>query len=357
MRRFLSYIYTQRRALLGWVLTVVVCGTVLALYDLPLEPAGYAAVLSGVVLAAVLAAGWPAWAWHPFLPPCQPQRSAGCLQQTSASPSYSGEGFTEALTGMLPGRQPDLPEPEGGPAGQEAAYQTAIVSLTGRLSDRTAEARAERDDLLDYFTMWAHQAKTPLAAMRLLLQSEGELSKAELEQELFQTERYVGMAMDYLRLGSETSDLVLAPVPLDPVIRQSLRRFARMFILKKLTLQYAGTRLAPVTDSRWVGFLLEQLLSNAVKYTPAGGTVTVEVRDRTLSVSDTGVGIRPEDLPLIFAKGYTGCTGHAEPTSSGLGLYLCARAAKKLGCTLTARSEPGRGTEMLLTFPRQGNYE
>lgn len=331
MRRFLSYIYTQRRALLGWVLTVVVCGTALALYDLPLEPAGYAAVLSGVVLAAVLAAGWPAWARH-----CR---------------------AAEALTGMLPGRQPDLPEPEGGPAGQEAAYQAAIVSLTGRLSDRAAEARAERDDLLDYFTMWAHQAKTPLAAMRLLLQSEGELSKAELEQELFQTERYVGMAMDYLRLGSETSDLVLAPVPLDPVIRQSLRRFARMFILKKLTLQYAGTRLAPVTDSRWVGFLLEQLLSNAVKYTPAGGTVTVEVRDRTLSVSDTGVGIRPEDLPLIFAKGYTGCTGHAEPTSSGLGLYLCARAAKKLGCTLTARSEPGRGTEMLLTFPRQGNYE
>ena len=278
MRRFLSYIYTQRRALLGWVLTVVVCGTVLALYDLPLEPAGYAAVLSGVVLAAVLAAGWPAWARH-----CR---------------------AAEALTGMLPGRQPDLPEPEGGPAGQEAAYQAAIVSLTGRLSDRTAEARAERDDLLDYFTMWAHQAKTPLAAMRLLLQSEGELSKAELEQELFQTERYVGMAMDYLRLGSETSDLVLAPVPLDPVIRQSLRRFARMFILKKLTLQYAGTRLAPVTDSRWVGFLLEQLLSNAVKYTPAGGTVTVEVKNYELFsaiwVSDTGPGISEGEQAKIF---------------------------------------------------------
>ena len=92
-------------------------------------------------------------------------------------------------------------------------------------------ARARQDDSLDYFTMWAHQVKTPLAAMRLLLQAGEDAPRGELEAELFQTERYVDMAMNYLRLGSESNDLVLAKTPLDPVVRQSLRRFARMFIL------------------------------------------------------------------------------------------------------------------------------
>ena len=328
MKRFLAYLHTQRRALLVWALTAAIFGAVIALYDLPLEPFGYAAALSAAILAAVLAAGWPAWA-----------RRCRELEQLAETP---------------PGRDPALPEPEGGEAGLEAAYQQVLRGQAGQMVDRAVEARARRDDMLDYFTMWAHQVKTPLAAMRLLLQSGGEIPRADLERELFQTGRYVDMVLGYLRLGSETNDLVLAKTPLDPVVRQSLRRFARMFILKKLTLVYNGTDAAPVTDAKWVGFILEQLLSNAVKYTPAGGTVTVLADGRMLTVADTGAGIRPEDLPRIFEKGYPGCTGHAEPTSSGLGLYLCARAAKKLGCTIFAQSEPGHGAEVTLTFPPAG---
>ena len=332
MRRFLAYLFVQRRALLAWALAAAAFGAVTALYGIPLEPFAYGTALSGAGLAAVLGAGWPGWAER-----C---RAAG------------------SLAGDPSGRTPALPEPEGGPAGQEAAYQAALCSLAGALADRENAAAARQDDLLDYFTMWAHQTKTPLAAMRLLLQSGGELPRAELEAELFQTEQYVGMAMGYLRLGSASSDLLLAKTPLDPVIRQSLRRFARMFILKRLTLDYIPAASAPVTDAKWVGFILEQLLSNAVKYTPAGGRVTVMAGERSLAVADTGPGIPAEDLPRIFEKGYTGCTGHAEPTSSGLGLYLCARAARQLGCTLAARNGPAGGAVMTLTFPQeQALYE
>ena len=230
MKRFLAYLHTQRRALLVWALTAAIFGAVIALYDLPLEPFGYAAALSAAILAAVLAAGWPAWARH-----CRE------LEQLAETP---------------PGRDPALPEPEGGEAGLEAAYQQVLRGQAGQMADRAVEARARRDDMLDYFTMWAHQVKTPLAAMRLLLQSGGEIPRADLERELFQTGRYVDMVLGYLRLGSETNDLVLAKTPLDPVVRQSLRRFARMFILKKLTLVYNGTDAAPVTDAKWVGFIL-----------------------------------------------------------------------------------------------------
>ena len=161
MKRFLAYLHTQRRALLVWALTAAIFGAVIALYDLPLEPFGYAAALSAAILAAVLAAGWPAWA-----------RRCRELEQLAETP---------------PGRDPALPEPEGGEAGLEAAYQQVLRGQAGQMADRAVEARARRDDMLDYFTMWAHQVKTPLAAMRLLLQSGGEIPRADLERELFQT--------------------------------------------------------------------------------------------------------------------------------------------------------------------------
>ncbi len=324
MSRFAAYLYTQRRAVILWAVTAAVTGAVTNLYGLPFEPFGYAMALSGVAGIILLGAGYPAYARR-----C---RDAELAAET-------------------PGACPDFSPPEGGPDGLEAAYQQSLRDMADAHARQDHLAREQRDDLLDYFTMWAHQVKTPLAAMRLLLQGEEAPPRAELERELFATEGYVGMVLGYLRLGSDQNDLVLRPTALDPVIRAEARRFARMFILKKLTLCYEGTDARPVSDAKWVGFILEQLLSNAVKYTPAGGRVTIAADGRCLSVTDTGMGIRPEDLPRIFEKGYTGCNGRVEQTSSGLGLYLCAQAAKKLGCTIHASSTPGQGTRVELLFP------
>ena len=193
--------------------------------------------------------------------------------------------------------------------------------------------------------------------MRLLVQNRAD--PAALEPELFRTEEYVDAAMGYLRLGADSRDLALAPTALDPVVRRSLRRYARMFILRRLRLVYAGApeKARPVTDPKWVGFILEQLLSNAVKYTPPGGTVTVQADGQALWVSDTGPGVSPSELPRLFEKGYTGANGRAAgAVSSGLGLYLCARAAERMGCTLQARSTPGQGCTFVLTFPPAGAF-
>lgn len=324
MSRFFAYLYTQRRVVLLWAVTAALLWLLCSLYRLPFEPFGYAMALSGVAGIILLAAGYPAYARR-----CRDAE----------------------LAADTPGACPDLAPPEGGPDGLEGAYQQSLRALADAYSRTGRTAREQRDDMLDYFTMWAHQVKTPLAAMRLLLQGEEAPPRAELERELFATEGYVGMVLGYLRLGSPQNDLVLRPTPLDPVIRAGARRFARMFILKKLTFCYEGTGARPVSDAKWVGFILEQLLSNAVKYTPAGGRVTVAADGRCLSVTDTGIGIRPEDLPRIFEKGYTGCNGRVEQTSSGLGLYLSAQAARKLGCTIHASSTPGQGTRVELLFP------
>ena len=292
MKTLLAYLTERRQVLLSWGLCAAIFALVTALYGLPAEGVAYGAALSLAGCAGVLGAGWPGW-----------HRRVRAARQAAADPDRDHISLPNAPAGGL-----------------EDAYRQALEVQTARAAGLRRAGRAQRDDLLDYFAAWAHQVKTPLAAMRLLVQNRAD--PAELEPELFRTEGYVEAAMGYLRLGADSRDLALRPTALDPVVRRSLRRYARMFILGRLRLSYDGAPAAarPVTDEKWVGFILEQLLSNAVKYTPPGGTVTVQADEHALQVSDTGPGVLPSDLPRLFEKGYTGANGRAAgAVSTGMG--------------------------------------
>ena len=105
-----------------------------------------------------------------------------------------------------------------------------------------------------------------------------------------------------------------------------------------------------LTDSKWLAFVLEQLLTNAIKYTPERRRIALRLEGRTLLLQDSGIGIRAEDLPRIFEKGFTGCNGREEQHSTGLGLYLCRRILDKLGHPIRISSTPGQGTRVELDF-------
>lgn len=210
---------------------------------------------------------------------------------------------------------------------------------------------AEMSDMVEYYTLWAHQIKTPISAMRLLLQS-GSPETGDLQAELIKIEQYVDMVLSYLRLGSSTSDFVIRICPLDPIIRQSVRKFSRIFIMKKLSLHYEPCDISVLTDEKWLGFVLEQLLSNALKYTREG-SITVSVEGRLLRISDTGIGIAPEDLPRVFDNGYTGYNGRANKKATGIGLHLCREICRRLGHTISIASEVGRGTTVTLDLTRE----
>ena len=202
----------------------------------------------------------------------------------------------------------------------------------------------------DYYTMWAHQIKTPIAAMRLLLGGQDTAQSRELSEELLRIEQYTQMVLCYIRLESPQSDLVIRPCSLDGMIKRAVRRFSTQFIRKKLTLTYEPADAQVLTDEKWFVFVLEQLLSNAVKYTREGG-VTITADAHTLRIADTGIGIAPEDLPRIFDKGYTGCNGRADMKASGIGLYLCRRICASLGMTISIESGTG-GTAVTLGLDR-----
>ena len=207
-------------------------------------------------------------------------------------------------------------------------------------SDRYWEA-------LDYYTVWAHQIKTPIAAMKLRLQREDSPLSRELQGELFRVEQYADMVMAYLRLEESEGDYVFRSVELDSLLRSCIRRFSGEFISKHLSLSYEPTDKSLVTDEKWLSFVVGQLLSNAVKYTTAGG-VTVRVSDNALRIEDTGMGIAPEDLPRVFDKGYTGYNGRKDKRASGIGLYLCKRVCDRLGLTLRCEYVLNVGTCMIL---------
>lgn len=188
--------------------------------------------------------------------------------------------------------------------------------------------------------------KTPIAAMRLLLQEEDSERSRELGAELFRIEQYVEMDLNYARLTSHSTDFVIRTCSLDDIVRQALRKYAPLFARQKLALNWEPSGRGVLTDEKWLVFVLEQLLSNALKYTPSGSISLSVEEPLTLVIEDTGIGIAAEDLPRICEKGFTGYNGRTDKKATGLGLYLCRRILYKLSHALSIESQPGKGTRV-----------
>lgn len=214
------------------------------------------------------------------------------------------------------------------------------TALVRKLFEENRRLRSDYEHALtettDYYTLWAHQIKTPIAAMELVLQQNDELG--DLRDNLGKIEHYVEMVLGYLRVSSDNSDLVIKEHELDGIVRPAVRKFSRVFIRKKLTLDYEPLDKRVLTDEKWLQFVIEQVLSNAVKYTPSGGIRIYLENPLTLCISDTGIGIAPEDLPRVFEKSSTGLNGRLDKKASGMGLYLCKKICAKLGHKITAES-------------------
>lgn len=297
---FGAYVKENRKALIALAVYTVVFALVFWLYRLPLGAAGYAALVCLFLLALWFAVDYRRFAARLRL-----------LQRLEQEITLSTE---------------QLPEPDGM---LEAQYQALVRALDADRRAQMTRSQRSYQDLVEYYTVWAHQIKTPLAAMRLLLQS---------------VEQYVEMVLGYLRLESTSSDYVIRNYVLDDIVRQAVRKFASQFIRRKLRLEYAPLNVNVITDEKWLLFVIEQVLSNALKYTRSGSVSITLEEPKTLCIRDTGIGIAPEDLPRVFEKGFTGCNGRTDKRATGIGLYLCRRILEKLGHTIAITSEVGVGT-------------
>ncbi|WP_066193395.1 MULTISPECIES: sensor histidine kinase [Gracilibacillus] len=251
---------------------------------------------------------------------------------------------------VLP-RQPhldieQLPKPENV---IEADYQAILKELTTALSQLEHTKAQNEQEILDYFTMWVHQIKVPISALHLILQEEDREVSAEMRDQLFKVEQYVELLLQYVRLGSSSTDYQFHKIDLDTMIRDTLKKYASLFIRKRLPVRYDGVDQRVITDSKWLGFVLEQLLSNALKYTNKG-VISIYWEEHAIVIEDTGIGIRPEDIPRVGEKNFTGFTGRQHKSASGIGLHLSKQILAKLGHKIEIESEVDKGTKVSILF-------
>lgn len=314
--------YDFRGVCIWAVLSGAVFAAVFALYGIRMEAAWYPILITALFGVIMLAAGFVRY-----------DKRRRNMERILSS------------DGIFPDAADILPKAE---SLEEEDYHELLGKMEAAFRKKKGEWDASRRDMDDYYATWVHQIKAPIAVMKVMLQQEDTPENRELSAELFRVEQYAEMALCYVRLGEGASDLVIQEYDLDTIIRKAARKYAGQFIRRRIRLVYEGTAVRVITDEKWLSFIIEQLLSNAVKYT-SEGSVTIAVEDgKKLSVTDTGIGISPEDMPRIFEKGYTGYNGRLDKKSTGIGLYLCRKAAEKLGHVLTAESEPGKGSRFTI---------
>lgn len=233
----------------------------------------------------------------------------------------------------------------------EEDYREMILILKQMLDDKITEKDSDLQESIEYYTTWVHQIKIPISVMQMILQGEDTDEHRELSLQLFRIEQYVEMVLNYIRLGG-SSDFVFKEYDLDAIIKQAVHKYAPQFIRKHIRLKYESVNVKVITDEKWFSFMLEQLLSNAVKYTEKGQITISVTEDNILMISDTGIGIAKEDLPRIFEKGFTGYNGREDKKSTGLGLYLCRLTADRLSHRIWAESEVGKGSVFSVELKR-----
>ena len=235
---------------------------------------------------------------------------------------------------------------------EEEDYAKLLADISREFTDYRTATDHRYGDMTDYYTVWVHQIKTPIASMRLQLQNQDSELSRRLSADLFRIEQYVEMVLTFLRLNSQSTDYVIREYDLDTILRQAVKKFAGEFIHRKLRLIYEPVNSTVLTDEKWLSFVVEQVLSNALKYTPAGSITITLTPDQRLCIKDTGMGIAPEDLPRIFENGFTGYHGRSDKKASGIGLYLCKRICYNLGHKITAESVVDHGTCISIDLSR-----
>ncbi|AOZ97038.1 sensor histidine kinase [Butyrivibrio hungatei] len=242
---------------------------------------------------------------------------------------------------------------------QHVIKSSSISEPEKETDDDSAKWEAIREKE-DFFALWAHQIKTPIAAMKLLLADE-EPDMGDCKRELFKIENYVETALNYLRFEGMSGDMLLEKTSLEPLVKQVVKKYSTIFIHKHLSVELENLDITILTDEKWLSFVLEQALSNALKYTKEGG-IKIFTRipeegkttaDTEIVIRDTGVGISSEDLPRVFEKGYTGYNGRMDMKASGIGLYLCKGVCDKLGHKIRIESEVSKGTDVVITVCKE----
>lgn len=233
---------------------------------------------------------------------------------------------------------------------EEKTYQEMLQILQKKIFQLKQENQQKYNNTIDYYTKWVHQIKTPIAGLKLIIQNDSPDEKMLVE--LLKIEQYVNMALQYIRLDHIHHDLSFQKISLDYLVSQEIKKQSLFFFEKDIKVDYQIKDIQILTDEKWSAFVIEQILSNALKYTQQGSIKFYNDHEK-LYIQDSGIGIKESDLPRVFERGFTGFQGRNDKKASGLGLYLCKNIFDKLGHLISIESTIGKGTTVCLDFTKK----
>ncbi|WP_294343394.1 sensor histidine kinase [uncultured Clostridium sp.] len=324
---FISYLKERFKVIIAFVTFVVIFFIVYSLYHISVEP-----ILYSSILVVTLAMIFSIYDFYKY---------------------YANSIKIKSILRDIQYIEDSLPESR---CLLEQYYQEIIKNLYERNKRMESISDNNNSEMIEYYTMWVHQIKTPIAALHMILQSmELGKEKRAISQELFKIEQYVEMALHFVRMGTMSSDLRLESYSIKSIVNDVIKKYSTIFINKKIKLNLEDIDIEVITDEKWISFVLEQIISNALKYTKKG-TISIYMDNKskeTLVIEDTGIGIAKEDIPRVFERGFTGYNGRMDKKSTGIGLYLCKKILDNLSHKINIDSEIGKGTTVAIDFSRK----
>lgn len=324
---FISYLKERFKVIIAFITFIVIFFIVYSLYHISFEPILYSSIL--VVTLAVIFSIYDFYKY------------------------YTNNVKLKSILRDIQYVEDSLPESR---SLLEQYYQEIIKNLYESNKSMESISDNNNSEMIEYYTMWVHQIKTPIAALHMILQSmEVGKEKGDISQELFKIEQYVEMALHYVRMGTMSSDLRLESYSIKSIVSNVIKKYSPIFINKKIKLDFEEIDIEVITDEKWISFVLEQIISNALKYTKKG-TISIYMDNEskeTLVIKDTGIGIAKEDIPRVFERGFTGYNGRMDKKSTGIGLYLCKKILDNLSHKINIVSEVGKGTIVAIDFSRK----
>ncbi|MBZ9621327.1 sensor histidine kinase [Clostridium sp. FP2] len=247
---------------------------------------------------------------------------------------------------------------------EQKLYGELLMKVNEEFNLKINELYEAKKENVDFINSWVHEIKTPISACRLVIENSVYKSKEEtlsnLEDEIDHIENYVEQALYYSRLDSFSKDYLINEINMHSLIMGVVKKHAKEFIGKKIKIEINDLEFTIDSDKKWLFFILDQILSNSLKYTGSNGLIKISgilnLSGKQLIIEDNGIGIKAEDIQRVFDKGFTGYNGREDFKATGMGLYLSKSLSTKLGHHITIESKPFEFTRVTVHFPKLIDY-
>lgn len=235
-----------------------------------------------------------------------------------------------------------------------------LKEMETSMAERVKAYKKDHEEYKDYIEMWIHEVKLPIATGKMIAENHRSEAMDSMEEELQKIEDYTEQALYYARSYNVEKDYLIKEVPLQTVVAEVLKKNKKVLIAEKIKIQMEGLETTVFTDSKWMVFVLNQIVSNSIKYRGKYPVISFSAAKRkeqvVFTIRDNGIGISAGEMGRVFEKGFTGSNGRGKQKSTGIGLYLCQKLCSRLGHTIHLFSKEGEGTEVSIIFPRNSYY-